>query len=98
MKRALRISQDRWPKESSTEHLIRRVWDQGASVGRHLSGRLASSPAVGVMNSRPRRVEQFPLGVQPVIQIVTVLASARQKQLVGAFRNRLRDWMTSLRG
>ena len=43
-------------------------------------------------------VDQFLLGLQPVIQIVTVLASARQKQLVGAFGNRLRDRMTSLRG
>jgi hypothetical protein len=57
---------------------------------------LASSPAFDVPNVRPRG-EQFPFGLQPVIQIVTVPASARQKQLVGAFLNRFRDRLASLR-
>jgi hypothetical protein len=71
---------------------------EGMEGRRLLSGMLASSsPAFDVLNLRLRRVEQFPFGLQPVIQIVTVLASARQKQLVGAFGNRLRDRMTSLR-
>jgi hypothetical protein len=71
---------------------------EGMDGRRILSGMLARiSPAFDVLNLRLRRVEQFPFGLQPVIQIVTVLASARQKQLVGPFRNRLRDRMTSLR-
>jgi hypothetical protein len=42
-------------------------------------------------------LDQFLLGLQPVIQIVTVLRSASQKQLVGAMSDRLRDRMASRR-
>ncbi len=55
-------------------------------------------PAFDVPHVRPHCVEQFLFGLQPIIQIVTVLASARQKQLVGAIRYRLRDRIVSLRG
>jgi hypothetical protein len=55
-------------------------------------------PSFDVLHVRPHCVEQFLFGLQPIIQIVTVLASARQKQLVGAIRNRLRNRIASRRG